>query len=348
MLELIGRLVELGTRTSATTAPSTSTRAPTTATASCPATASRTCARATGSRRRRRQGQAVPRRLGAVEACRRRPRDDLGLAVGRRLPRLAHRVLGDVAAAARRGHRRPHRRHRPALPAPRGRAAQSNCAVGPGAEVVATGCTASTCCSRAARWPSRPATSCSSPTSSSAATTRSRCASRSCPRATASRPTCRGTRSPARPAPSTAGARPSPPGPSRRRRDRAGLGRRGARGVEDDLDTPRALQVLRRLEKATDVPDGAKFETFAWADRLLGLDLARLVGQAGPRGRAAGRGAGAARRPGRSAQGEGLRRVRPPARRAGRARGWPSRTPRAARSGRPSSPRPAGRAGPGR
>jgi cysteinyl-tRNA synthetase len=52
--------------------------------------------------------------------------------------------------------------------------------------------------------------------------------------------------------------------------------------VEDDLDTPRALQVLRRLEKATDVADGAKFETFAWADRLLGLDLARLVGQAAP------------------------------------------------------------------
>ena len=50
---------------------------------------------------------------------------------------------------------------------------------------------------------------------------------------------------------------------------------------DDDLDTPRALQVLRRLEKA-DVPDGAKFETFAWADRLLGLDLVRLVGQARP------------------------------------------------------------------
>ena len=49
---------------------------------------------------------------------------------------------------------------------------------------------------------------------------------------------------------------------------------------EDDLDTPRALQVLRRLEKASDVGDGAKFETFAWADRLLGLDLVRLVGQA--------------------------------------------------------------------
>jgi cysteinyl-tRNA synthetase len=48
---------------------------------------------------------------------------------------------------------------------------------------------------------------------------------------------------------------------------------------DDDLDTPRALQALRRLEKDASVADGAKFETFAWADRLLGLDLVRLVGQ---------------------------------------------------------------------
>ena len=48
---------------------------------------------------------------------------------------------------------------------------------------------------------------------------------------------------------------------------------------EDDLDTPRALQVLRRLEKDPAVPAGAKFETFAWRDALLGLDLARQVGQ---------------------------------------------------------------------
>jgi cysteinyl-tRNA synthetase len=47
----------------------------------------------------------------------------------------------------------------------------------------------------------------------------------------------------------------------------------------DDLDTPRALQVLRTFEKS-DLPDGCKFETFAWADRLLGLDLARDVGKA--------------------------------------------------------------------
>ena len=50
---------------------------------------------------------------------------------------------------------------------------------------------------------------------------------------------------------------------------------------DDDLDSPRALQVLRRLEKSG-ASDGAKFETFAWADRLLGLDLARLVGQPRP------------------------------------------------------------------
>ena len=48
---------------------------------------------------------------------------------------------------------------------------------------------------------------------------------------------------------------------------------------EDDLDTPRALQAVRRLEKDPSVPDGAKFETFASVDALLGLDLTRLVGQ---------------------------------------------------------------------
>jgi cysteinyl-tRNA synthetase len=48
---------------------------------------------------------------------------------------------------------------------------------------------------------------------------------------------------------------------------------------EDDLDTPRALQVLRRLEKA-DLPAGSKLETFLWVDRYLGLDLARDIGRA--------------------------------------------------------------------
>lgn len=50
--------------------------------------------------------------------------------------------------------------------------------------------------------------------------------------------------------------------------------------VDDDLDTPRALQVLRSVERDSNLTDGARFEFFAWADRLLGLDLVRRVGQA--------------------------------------------------------------------
>ena len=49
-----------------------------------------------------------------------------------------------------------------------------------------------------------------------------------------------------------------------------------------DLDTPAALRVLRRLDRDPGVPPGAKFETFAHADRLLGLDLARDVGRDPP------------------------------------------------------------------
>src|SRR4051794_7112175 len=47
----------------------------------------------------------------------------------------------------------------------------------------------------------------------------------------------------------------------------------------DDLDTPTALVVLADLEKDDAVPSGAKFETFAWVDRILALDLARDVGR---------------------------------------------------------------------
>ena len=46
-----------------------------------------------------------------------------------------------------------------------------------------------------------------------------------------------------------------------------------------DLDTPAALRVLAELAVDPGVPDGVKFETFAAADRLLGLDLARDVGK---------------------------------------------------------------------
>jgi cysteinyl-tRNA synthetase len=51
--------------------------------------------------------------------------------------------------------------------------------------------------------------------------------------------------------------------------------------IADDLDTPRALQVLHQAERDPG-DEGAKFEFFAWADRVLGLDLARDVGRQVP------------------------------------------------------------------
>jgi hypothetical protein len=47
---------------------------------------------------------------------------------------------------------------------------------------------------------------------------------------------------------------------------------------EDDLDVPAVLEMLRRVESTGDMPDGARFETYAYADRLLGLDLTREIG----------------------------------------------------------------------
>ena len=52
-----------------------------------------------------------------------------------------------------------------------------------------------------------------------------------------------------------------------------------AAAFADGLDTPAALGELAALADDPDVPDGVKFETFAAADRLVGLDLARDVGQ---------------------------------------------------------------------
>jgi hypothetical protein len=49
--------------------------------------------------------------------------------------------------------------------------------------------------------------------------------------------------------------------------------------LANDLDTVTALRALNQLAGAPEVPDGVKFETFAAADRLLGLDLARDVGK---------------------------------------------------------------------
>ncbi|MFF4959256.1 hypothetical protein [Streptomyces sp. NPDC001222] len=47
---------------------------------------------------------------------------------------------------------------------------------------------------------------------------------------------------------------------------------------ENDLDVPGVLEVLERVEGDDDLPAGARFETYAYADRLLGLDLAREIG----------------------------------------------------------------------
>ena len=45
------------------------------------------------------------------------------------------------------------------------------------------------------------------------------------------------------------------------------------------LNTVSALTLLRGLVGDARVPAGAKFETFVYADRILGLDLPREIGQ---------------------------------------------------------------------
>jgi hypothetical protein len=64
--------------------------------------------------------------------------------------------------------------------------------------------------------------------------------------------------------------------PSRPIPDEARTRLRGA--WEDDLDVPAVLQVLTWVETESELPDGARFETYAYADRLLGLDLTRDLG----------------------------------------------------------------------
>jgi hypothetical protein len=55
--------------------------------------------------------------------------------------------------------------------------------------------------------------------------------------------------------------------------------RRYRTAVAEDLDTPAVLHTLRHVEESTGIPDGAKFETFAHADRILGLELTREIGR---------------------------------------------------------------------
>jgi cysteinyl-tRNA synthetase len=49
--------------------------------------------------------------------------------------------------------------------------------------------------------------------------------------------------------------------------------------LDDDLDTPAALTTLGALAGDGTIPPGARFETFAYLDRLVGLDLASEVGR---------------------------------------------------------------------
>ncbi len=45
--------------------------------------------------------------------------------------------------------------------------------------------------------------------------------------------------------------------------------------MENDLDTPRALQRIRTIEKNTEISDAQKRATFLYADKVLALDLSR-------------------------------------------------------------------------
>jgi hypothetical protein len=51
------------------------------------------------------------------------------------------------------------------------------------------------------------------------------------------------------------------------------------RDAFSDLDTTSLLALLHDLAHGADMPAGAKFETFLYADRVLGLDLARDIGR---------------------------------------------------------------------
>jgi hypothetical protein len=52
-----------------------------------------------------------------------------------------------------------------------------------------------------------------------------------------------------------------------------------ARAAFRDLDTVSALSQLRTLVPDAGTPDGAKFETFVYIDRVLGLEFARRIGR---------------------------------------------------------------------
>ena len=54
-----------------------------------------------------------------------------------------------------------------------------------------------------------------------------------------------------------------------------------AQAAFGDLDTASAIALLRALALDDSVPAGARFETFLYVDRILGLDLPRDIGKPG-------------------------------------------------------------------
>ncbi|MFE3944110.1 hypothetical protein ACFXPV_19855 [Streptomyces sp. NPDC059118] len=59
----------------------------------------------------------------------------------------------------------------------------------------------------------------------------------------------------------------------------ADLLRQAHAAFAEDLDVAAVLDLLAEVAEQSDLPSGAKFETFAHLDRVLGLDLARDVGR---------------------------------------------------------------------
>jgi hypothetical protein len=48
--------------------------------------------------------------------------------------------------------------------------------------------------------------------------------------------------------------------------------------LSEDLNTPAIVEILRNTEQDAGMPQGAKFETFAYLDRVLALELTRDIG----------------------------------------------------------------------
>src|SRR3954452_3629101 len=187
--------------------------------------------------------------------------------MGARFPRLAHRVLRDVTAPSRRIHRCAHGRHRPALPAPRGRTrtvrssgrSRSSCRWVHGEHLLAEGrkmakSTGNVILVRdvAERGHDPLALRLFFLTGRY----RQQMNLTWDALAGADRRLSRWRAKVAEWAESPSGAMC------------ADYVQRLTAAFDDDLDTPAALVALSDLEKDTDIPPGSKFETFAWVDRV--------------------------------------------------------------------------------